>query len=185
MGASSDKIISALRRFWYMEFTYRQLRSADVADMAAIEAEALSSQERPDLLRPNGVAVLAHCEESPHLSLGAFVGEALAGFAVLYVPDSAAEDLSLSLTTRPCGKTANFKLCIVRPPYRGHGLQCALGRRLEAEARRQGIEVLCSTVSPYNEASRRSLERLGYQRDRQLQKYGFERLLYCKRLTCV
>ena len=165
-----------------MEFTYRQLQSADVATMAAIEAEALAVLERPDLLRRNGAEVLARCVESPHWSLGAFAGGRLAGFAILYVPDCAAEDLSLSLAVRPGGKAANFKLCIVRPPFRGHGLQCTLGIRLEQQARSQGIGVLCSTVSPFNEPSRRSLERLGYRCDCRLQKYGFERMLYCKQL---
>jgi len=146
-----------------------------------LEAEVVATLERPDLLRRNNVEMWESCLHTPHLCLGAWVGDELVAVAVLYVPQKGAEeDLSALLTkvdTEGC-LSANFKICIVRPQWRGRHLQLLLGRRLHEVARRRGIGLLCATASPYNQASIRSLERLGYQKDHTLTKYGFERILF-------
>lgn len=105
--------------------------------------------------------------------------------AVLYIPHRGdAEDLSQSLTTIDADKctSANYKICIVHPQYRGHALQQRLGQMLENEARKRGVDLLCSTVSPHNPASIHSLQHLGYHLDRTLQKYGVLRHLYYRQL---
>lgn len=111
------------------------------------------------------------------------MGEELAGFAVLYVPQPGdGEDLSVLLTKVDAAAhtSANFKICIVRPQWRGWGLQVLLGKHLGREARARGIDLLCATASPYNKPSVHSLLALGYQTDHILTKYGYERMLfYC------
>lgn len=152
-------------------------------EVLALESEVLSSLERPDLLRRNSHEMWQSCLLPPHVALGARVGKRLAALAVLYQPEPGGEeDLSVWLEGVDCGGllSANYKICLVHPDYRGHGLQQLLGRRLEELARAEGIGLLCSTVSPHNPASVRSLEHLGYQRNSTLTKYGFERVLYNK-----
>ena len=146
----------------------------------AIEAEALANMERPDLLRRNTLEMWHRCLSVPHLCLGAWVGEELAGFAVLFVPAKGdEEDLSMLLSQVDSKQytSANFKICIVRPRWRGRHLQVLLGERLQQEAAKRGISLLCATASPYNQASVKSLICLGYRPDHLLQKYGYERML--------
>ena len=75
-------------------------------------------------------------------------------------------------------KSANFKICLVHPKWRGHHLQVKLGNLLNNEAHQRGIDLLCATASPHNIASIRSLQQLGYRADHTVQKYGFERTVF-------
>lgn len=166
-------------------FEYCTLGPSHLDQVLALESEVLSSLERPDLLRRNTPEMWRACLRPPHAALGARVGEELAALAVLYLPEAGSpEELAPLLRHAPPiqGPSANYKICIVSPRFRGHGLQYRLGLMLEAEARRCGIALLCSTASPHNAPSIRSLLRLGYCFDRVLDKYGFERNLYCKAL---
>ena len=150
-------------------------------EVLSVESSVLSALERPDQLRRNTPEMWATCIQPPHCCLGAWVGDRLVAVAVLYVPpegDSEALAPLLQGVDTKGMRTANYKICMVHPLWRGHGLQVALGERLHDEARRQGIGLLCSTVSPHNTASIRSLQRLGYQSNRTLTKYGYERLLF-------
>ena len=151
--------------------------------LLAIEQEAIASLERPDLLRRNTPSMWRQCLLPPHLCLGAWDDKELAGFAVLYrsAPDDG-ESLAPLLSSIDASPycSANFKICIVRPQWRGRGLQVLLGKHLGREARARGIDLLCATASPYNKPSVHSLLALGYQADHILTKYGYERMLfYC------
>lgn len=162
-------------------FVFKPMGLAHIGLVRAVEQEALTHLERPDMLRRNTEQMWRECLLPPHLCLGAWVGEELAGLGVLYVPErGGVEDLSHSLT-RVDGRqyaSANFKICIVRPCWRGHHLQVQLGQRLAAEAKVRGIRLLCATASPHNMASVKSLLRLGYCEDSQVEKYGFERTIF-------
>ena len=160
----------------------------DLGEVLELEAAVIASLERPDQLRRNTPEMWRSCLRAPHTALGARVGERLVALAVLYLPEAgSAEDLSCSLQELDglpaAPKSANYKICIVHPHFRGHALQQLLGQRLEEVALRQGVQLLCSTVSPHNPASIRSLQRLGYRYNRTLAKYGFERELYYKLLA--
>lgn len=145
-----------------------------------VESEALAALERPDLLRRNPAEVFDACLRPPHVTLGAWQHDTLVAFAILYCPSAGdPEDLSRSVVGDDRQlKSANFKICIVRPAYRGHHLQVRLGEQLAAIARERGYQQLCATASPCNAASISSLGRLGYRYHRTLQKYGYERNLY-------
>lgn len=158
---------------------------SDLDELLLLQEEVFAVLERPDLLRRNTVEMLAGCLAEPHHSLGAFAGGRLAGVGILYDPLGVPEeDLSHLAADAARGmRCGNFKLCMVRPDFRGHGLQQLLGLRLEEEARRKGMEALCATVAPMNGASRHSLERLGYRQAAVVEKYGFERLVFVKRLV--
>ena len=138
------------------QFEFHPLELSQLDAVLALEQEALDNLERP-------------------------VRGELVGFAVLYVPAKGdAEDLSALLVQVDATPyiSANFKICIVHPRWRGRHLQVLLGKQLHQEATNRGIELLCATVSPYSQASVKSLTRLGYCPDHSLQKYGYERMLF-------
>lgn len=162
-------------------FDIRPCGLDDLAAVRGLEGEVLDSLERPDQLRRNTEEMWRTCLQPPHYCLGACVGEELAAVAVLYVPaegDGEALAPLLQSVEAKGLQTANFKICMAHPQWRGHGLQVTLGKELHEEARRRGIGLLCATASPHNEASIRSLKRLGYKADHTLTKYGFERTLF-------
>lgn len=167
-----------------MEFEFRYCCPLDLDAIVELESIVVSRLERPDLLRNNGREGLESCLIEPHITLGAYLGSRLVAVAILFVPTDSAEDLSVAIQHQELTlPSANFKLCMVHPQFRGNGLQCRMGRMLEEEARKKGIRMLCSTVSPFNPSSYKSLEKLGYHADCKLEKYGFERLLFVKKLV--
>ncbi len=162
----------------------RTCTPADIAAIATLEASTLAALPDRTLLRANGKETLLRCLSSPHTTIGAFIGTTLIAFAILYCPESEPnEDLAhhLSQGLHSC-HSANYKLCIVHPDYRGQHLQVTLGQHLEQQAQRQGIELLCATVSPANTASRRSLALLGYTPGPEVIKYTFPRIIYHKKI---
>ncbi len=164
-------------------FEYCILGPSQLDEILAIEAEVLSELERPDLLRRNTPSMWWDCLLPPHTALGVKVGERLVALAVLYLPDPGGEeDLASKLSDVKLEgqKSANYKICMVLPNFRGYGLQRLLGERLESVAAKQKVSLLCSTASPYNGASIANLLRLGYRYNRTLNKYGSVRNLYYK-----
>lgn len=166
-----------------MEFDIRPCGPNQLDTLLDIQKEAFAALSDPSLLRRNTPEMLADCLLPPHVTLGAWHENKLAAFSILYFPEER-EDLSLSLTgVATAGlRAANYKLCIVRPAFRGNGLQCRLGLALEQCAREAGVGLLCATVSPDNRQSRENLQRLGYRYNRTLAKYEMERELYYKHL---
>ena len=162
-------------------FDFRPLGLGHIGQLRALEQEALAHLERPDLLRRNTEQMWHECLQPPHICLGAWVGDELAGFGVLYFPaKGGGEELArllVGVDVEHC-ISANYKICIVHPRWRGHGLQVQIGERLAARAKERGIDLLCATASPYNMASVKSLLRLGYREDSRVEKYGFERILF-------
>ena len=167
-----------------LSFDIRPCTGADLAAVEALQEEVLAGLPSPELLLRNSHAVLARSLCPPNLMLGAFCGETLAAVSTLYHPTDPADDYSRRLTTVSAAglRTANYKLCIVREAFRGHGLQCRLAAALEQAAEKQGVALLYVTVSPKNPHSYRNIEKSGYTRDRLLVRGGYERYLYYKRI---
>ncbi|MBR6992141.1 MAG: hypothetical protein IKH97_07990 [Bacteroidales bacterium] len=163
------------------ELNVRSCGEGDLDKVLDLESIVLAKLERPDLLRRNTEEMWRTCLQSPHVCLGAWNGDVLVALAVLYVPkDGDTEALApLLQSVDPEGhKSANFKICLVHPKWRGHHLQVKLGNLLNNEAHQRGIDLLCATASPHNIASIRSLQQLGYRADHTVQKYGFERTVF-------
>ena len=162
-------------------FEFRRCGIEHLDTVLDVESETLQSLERPDALRRNSLEMWRRVLQPPHYCLGAWVGEELAGFAVLYIPSGEDPDNLAAMLKNVDVRDyvpANYKICIVRPRWRGRHLQFQLGQRLAAEAKTRGINLLCATASPYNMASVRSLLDLGYREDSRVEKYGFERILF-------
>ena len=161
----------------------QQCREDELTQVLELESTVLAHLDRPDQLRRNTPALWRRCLQPPHICLGAWDGPALVALAVLYVSYDGDPEALAPLLQKVESKnyhSANYKICLVHPDWRGHHLQVLMGRQLHEEARRMGINLLCATASPHNTASVKSLERLGYRPDHQVEKYGFERIVfYC------
>ena len=164
-----------------MGLAVRPCGEDDITAVLTLEDIVLTHLERPDLLRRNTEAMWRTCLLPPHVCLGAWDGNALAALAVLFVPmegDSEALAPILRTINAKDHRAAHFKICLIHPDWRGHHLQMLMGQRLHEEAKRMGFDLLCATASPYNTASIKSLQQLGYHEDHCVQKYGFERILF-------
>lgn len=164
-----------------MDFSIKPCGPDQLGALLDIQEEAFAALEDASLLRRNTPEMLESCLLPPHAALGAWHGDTLAAFSILYFPEEQ-EDLSLSLTgvDRAGLRAANYKLCIVRPAFRGNGLQYRLGLALERYAKEAGVWLLCATVSPHNSRSMENIRKMGYTYNRTLAKYGLERALYYK-----
>lgn len=166
-------------------FSFQLCKQSDIDEIMEIQAEAFAIMDNKDWLRKNTKEMLLTCLNPPHITLGAWYSNILAGFAILYFPDDGVENLAKYVTKFDASsyRSANYKLCIVREQFRGNSLQYEFGRRLEKYALEKGMEILCATVSPDNIYSRQNILRLGYEFDSLTEKYGLSREIYCKVLN--
>jgi len=167
-------------------FTFRKCGPEALNTILAIQDEAFALLEDEQWLRRNSREMLASCLREPHITIGVFCGDEMAAFGVLYIAGESEENLGrkMGLTGDDITATANFKLVIVRPAYRGNGLQRALTVRLEQLAAGKGFRYICSSVSPYNRFSAGNFSAMGYKEGGRAVLYGgLERVIYYKELN--
>ena len=165
------------------DFSIRECSPDNIEEILQIQDETFESLPSLDFLRKNTPEMLLECLSQPHHTIGAWHKSKLVAFAVLFIPEkNSSEDLSKCLKGVDFEgiKPANFKLCIVRPTYRGNSLQFHLGSALEHFAANAGVGLLCGTAYPKNIYSINNLVKLGYIYNQTLEKYGLERNLYYK-----
>ncbi len=166
------------------DFVFRRCTSDCISSICEIQEIAFSMLDNPDILRRNSKEQLSECLEDPHYTIGAFHNDKLAAFAVLY--DSISKEnigYDIGLNDDQIKFSANIKLVIVLPEYRGNGLQKKLISRLERIAKDRGKKILCATVSPNNIFSTKNFEHLGYQLHSCKFKYGgLKRNIYYKNI---
>ena len=168
------------------DLIFRFCGAEQLDSLCAIQNEAFALLKDEQLLRRNSREMLARCLELPHRTVGVFDGEEMAAFGVLYIGGDTEDNLgrSAGLDEDAIRRTANFKLVIVRPAYRGRGLQQAIAKALETEAAALGYEHICATASPYNLHSCRNFDALGYERRGTVTAYGgLERVVFHKKLV--
>lgn len=164
------------------EFEFRILKDKNVGEILALQDRVIATLDNPDLLRKNTEQMFFECVNEPNYSIGAFYNGTLIGIGVLYYPTDQTEDLSHLLVGVDIKgkKSANYKLCMVDKDYRGNGLQITLGKMLEDRAKKDGVNLLCATVSPINSYSESNMLKLGYILNTTLPKYGMVRNLFYK-----
>ena len=164
------------------KFDFRLCDEKNFDEILRIQDEAFEILENKDILRKNTDEMLLACLNPPHITVGAWCGKVLAGFAVLYFPEKNEELAPYLKDVDISGKqAANYKLCIVREKYRGNSLQFRLGKKLEEYAKERGIDLLCATVSPDNPYSIKNMEKLGFVYNCTTEKYGgLKRNIYYK-----
>lgn len=167
------------------EFEFRSCDLSQLDSLCDIQEEAFGVLGDERLLRRNTRGMLAACLQPPHHTVGVFCGEEMAAFGILYIGGRSEENLGshMGLEGEELDGTANLKLFIVRPAYRGHGLQRQLIERLEITASEMGFWRLCASISPLNRHSAANFTAMGYTKDGSDVLYGgLERDIYYKTL---
>lgn len=151
-------------------FQLRLLALDDVPDVLLLREEVLAGLSEPDLYireadEPGFVG--AHIGGQPGSSgeaIGVFDGRRLVAYAMLGLPAAdEADNLghALGLASAERAEVAHIASCMVREPYRGHGLQRVLLAARFSLAQAHGRRVCAGMVSLHNQASRRNLMREG------------------------
>ena len=155
-------------------FCFRLCEETHLDEILKMQEEAIAALPQSHLLNRNTPDLFRTVLTPPNVTVGAFDGEVLAGFAALFHPETHEDDLSHTLETVDVNgkKVANYKVTIVREAYRGHRLQQRMEQQLEQYAKEQGVDVLCVTVSPDNLPSKRNIEKCGYTYDHTQIKYA-------------
>ena len=163
---------------------FEKLSLDSIPMLLEIQEEAFEVLPSPELLRRNTYETLAVCFNRDSLVLGAYVGEEIAGFGILYAAGRDEENLAYSLDGCENPECyANAKLVIVRPRFRGLGIQRLLIDRMVDFAKNKGFWGVCATVSPKNNYSAANLSRCGFEQVKTLVKYGgLTRILWFKSL---
>ena len=165
--------------------TYKALGIESIPALLELQEDAFAhAGDSTDFLRRNTYETLAPCFDGDSLVLGAFDGELLVAFGILYCAGETKENLAHDLDdVTDITENANVKLVIVRYEYRGNGLQKELIARLCTHAEQRGYKWLSSTVSPENPWSMNNLVANGFTEAKVLVKYGgLKRILYAKKI---
>ena len=167
------------------DFVFKECGPEYIDEILNIQDIAFENIDDTAMLRKNSREMLLSCLSEPHYTLGAFVGDELAAFIVLYVAGDSPENLGrdAGISEENLATVANVKLVIVLPKYRGNGLQRILTEKLEDVAKTRGFKTLCCTVSPENIPSIRNFEARGYRLYQTKEKYdGLLRNIYYKEI---
>ena len=162
-----------------------KLDISSIPELLDIQEEAFEyAKGDTDFLRRNTVETLTPCFNEPSVVLGVFHLEKLVAFGILYYAGKTEENLAKDIDeVESLTDNANLKLTIVRPNYRGNGLQRLLILELEKYAKKSGFTYLSTTVSPNNPWSLTNCKKCGYKEVKILQKYGgLTRVLLAKKI---
>lgn len=167
------------------EITLKKLEKDSIPLLLEIQEEAFRVLDDPDLLRRNTYETFEVCFKEKSLVLAVYVGGEIAGFGILYAAGKDKENLAYSLDgCDDVENYANVKLTIVRPAFRGLGLQRLLIDKLCEHAAAEGFLGALSTVSPKNNFSSNNLSKCGFEAVKTLVKYGgMSRILFYKKLN--
>ncbi len=172
-------------KFSKSDFVFKECGPKCIDNILHIQDVAFENIDNESILRKNSEEMLLECLSEPHYTLGAYMGDELAAFVILYVPGDSDENLGrdAGVPEEELHTVANVKLVIVLPKYRGNGLQRMLTERLEEVAKERGFKTLCCTVSPENIPSIRNFEACGYKFYQTKEKYdGLLRNIYYKKI---
>ena len=167
------------------KLTLRLLGEDAISTLLDIQEEAFEAAKGDtDFLRRNTAETLAPCFLGNSRVLGAFFNGECAGFGILHAAEDGKENLAHDVDLIDDVLTsANVKLIIVRPAYRGNGIQRILIEALEGYAKQMGYAWLCATVAPTNRFSLDNFLKTGFSEHKILKKYGgLTRALLVKRI---
>ena len=154
--------------------SFRLLGEDSIPLLLDIQEEAFEAAKGDtDFLRRNTAETLAPCFLGNSRVLGAFWGGECVGFGILHAAGDGKENLAHDADcVEDILTSANVKLIIVRPLYRGNGIQRLLITRLEGYAKEMGYAWLCATVAPTNRYSLDNFLKTDFTEHKILKKYG-------------
>ena len=167
------------------KISYKQLTPDYIPELLEIQEETFAhATGSSDFLRRNTTETLSVCFPAPSLVLGAYYEGQMIAFGILHAAGTTSENLAKDIDeVEDVTENANVKLIIVRPDYRGNGLQRTMITKLGEHAKECGFKWLSSTVSPENPWSKNNLEACGFTLNKVLKKYGgLERYLFVKKI---
>lgn len=160
---------------FYNNLIIRELSPKDIDLVLQLQEEIFYSLENHDILRRNTKEMFELCLQEPNWTIGAFPFEApkrLVGIAILFDPGESEENIANHLIHCKAKKSVNAKLFMIHNDFKGKGFQrMALGL-IKDRAAIWGYDVICTTVSPLNEYSKRNFISSGYKYDHTEIKYG-------------
>lgn len=154
---------------------FKALSNCDIDEVLEIQKEAFDVMTDKTILRQNTKETFLPCFDFPNKTLGVFYKNELIAFGMLLIAGEDRENLLYSMDDFNAAKlqtTANIKVIIVRPKYRGNGLQKKLINSLEQYAKENGIEQLFATVAPNNFVSLKNFVECGFENIKTTKKYG-------------
>ncbi len=165
--------------------SYRLLEASSIPDLLEIQEETFAyAKGDTDFLRRNTPETFAVCFAGESKVIGVYLEEKMIAFGILHAAGASEENLAKDADCIGDKLTsANVKLIIVRPDYRGNGIQRLLIDRCEAYAKESGFAWLCATVAPSNHYSLDNFLKCGFSQHKILRKYGgLERVLLVKKI---
>lgn len=161
-------------KFDTSKLTLRPLTEESIPTLLDIQEETFAAAEGDTaFLRRNTAQTLAPCFSGDSCVLGAYLEDEMVAFGMLYAAGEDKENLAKDVDMITDMRTsANVKLTIVRPKYRGNGIQRLLINSLAEHAKRKGYVWLCTTVAPENKYSMNNCLACGFTEYKILQKYG-------------
>lgn len=156
-----------------LNFTLKPLGIDSIPQLLEIQEETFKTLPDKSLLRRNTYETLSVCFNDMSLVLGVFCDERLIAFGILYSAGDSDENLAKELDD--CDDANNYtnaKLIIVRPQYRGYGLQKILLNELVDFACAKGFKGVVATVAPDNKYSLENCLSCGFKPVKNVVKYG-------------
>lgn len=164
---------------------FKKLDATAIPALLEIQEETFAyANGNTDFLRRNTAETLAVCFTEPSAVLGVFYEDSLIAFGILHVAGTTKENLAYDVEEiKNVTDSANVKLIIVRPQFRGNGIQRMLIDRLQNIAKETGHAWICATVAPDNVWSLNNFLKCGLREIKILEKYGgMKRTLLCKKI---
>lgn len=164
---------------------YKKLSIDCIPKLLEVQEETFEyAKGDTDFLRRNTTETFSLCFSGNSVVLGAYLNGEMIAFGILHCAEDTKENLALDIDeVENVLENANVKLIIVRPQFRGNGLQVALIERLGEFAKNSGYKWLSATVAPSNTWSKNNFEKCGFKIVKILQKYGgMQRVLLAKRI---
>ena len=161
-------------------FSLRGLSRADLPAALALQKEALILIPSRALFEPLTEEELLESAEMDSV-FGLFDGDTLAAFSMII--HNRETDRSLAPDAeKTCTETFTFDGVLVRPAFRGFGMQRFFLSLAEKEAKKHGAACILATTAPPNLHSRKNFESMGFSIVKEYIKYGYPRLLLKKEL---
>ncbi|MBR4888960.1 MAG: GNAT family N-acetyltransferase [Clostridia bacterium] len=156
------------------EITCRPCGPKDLNAMMALQEKVCAALENKELYVASDAERNGYILEKQGV-IGAFCGERLVGYCSFIYPGTKESDYARHLgwdeTLQPrCGAVDS---AVVDPEFRGQGLQKRMARLAVEEMRKKSPDgILLTTISPYNPASLRSMQAVGFAILHQKKMYG-------------
>ena len=167
------------------EVEFRKLDISCIPTLLDIQEETFEyAKGDTDFLRRNTTETFSLCFSGNSVVLGAYLKGEMVAFGILHCAEDTKENLAHDIDeVENILENANVKLIIVRPTYRGNGLQVALINKLSEYAIKSGYKWLSATVAPSNVWSENNFKKCGFKQVKILQKYGgMQRILLAKKV---